>query len=377
MIINTLQLDHFRNLQKQTINCHPKFNVISGQNAAGKTSLLEALYFLSRTRSFRSADVRKLIQYDAQFFRIIATLDALDEDIITNMPPDHLEAPSTIHRLGIEQNAEQTIIKYNGKFISKKSELAKLLPILFLGPDTQALLSDSPKFRRKFLDWGLFHSDPDYQRVWLRYERLLKQRNSALKKNLTDRVLDSIDHELISNGNYINNARAQFCNALLEQAQSLICLFLKQKIDIDIVFRKGYQGDFAENLRHSKAGDRIMGFTRSGPHRADFVLKTNQKPALEYLSRGQLKLATIALILSQLKLHQKLTHKSSILLLDDISAELDRTRRETLLEGLLSLNSQLFVTVLEKNEFPEIFELKSKNLIQEMILQDGRLEKML
>lgn len=375
MIIRTLQLTNFRNLQTQEIDCHPKFNVISGQNASGKTSFLEALYFLSRTRSFRCNDVRKLIQYDAQFLRIIATLQALDEDLISNNSDDQTHA--LINRLGIEQSVDQTQIKYNGEFINKKSELAKLLPILFLGPDTQALLSDSPKFRRKFLDWGLFHSDPNYQRVWMRYERLLKQRNAALKKNLTDRVLNSIDHELIENGNYINEARAKFCTALLTQAQNLICLFIKQDVEVEIIFRKGYQGAFSENLQHSRAGDRIMGFTRSGPHRADFMLKINQKPAIEYLSRGQLKLATIALILSQLKLHQQLTHKSSILLLDDISAELDRARRETLLDGLLSLNSQLFVTVLEKNEFPEVFDLKSKNLIQEITLQDGILKRML
>lgn len=347
MIIRTLRTEGFRHLDSQPFVFSDRINIIVGKNGSGKTSLLEAIYFASRLRSFRSADTQKLVNFNSDLFRIFVTLES-----------DQSQSQSQSQlKIAIEKNKHETLVKLNGEFIQKKTELVRLLPILFLGPDSQMILLDSPKFRRRFLDWGLYHHHPAFLMHWTLFERALKQRNSALKQNLYDKVIDSLDIVIVKHGEALSQIRAEFTQQIFAAMLPFLQNLIQEQGEWSIGFKKGYSDDLNTALKNSRVSDRMAGFTRVGPHRADFSLKFKNQNVAVALSRGQLKLATISMMLAQLKIHQDKMHQPAILLVDDITAELDRTHREKLINALVELNAQLFISVLEYNEFPELSDL--------------------
>ncbi len=341
MIIRELRTEGFRHLDPQPFAFGNRINIIVGKNGSGKTSLLEAIYFVSRLRSFRSADTQKLVNFNSDLFRIFMTL----------------ESDQTQLKIAIEKNKQETLVKLNGEFVQKKTELVRLLPVLFLGPDSQMILLDSPKFRRRFLDWGLYHHHPTFLMHWTLFERALKQRNSALKQNLYDKVIESLDVVLVEHGEALSQIRAEFTQQIFAAMRPFLQNLIQEQGEWSIGFKKGYSDDLYTALKNSRVSDRMAGFTRVGPHRADFSLKFKGHNVAVALSRGQLKLATVSMMLAQLKIHQDKTHKPAILLVDDMTAELDRTHREKLINALVELNAQLFISVLEYNEFPELAAL--------------------
>ncbi|GBU09047.1 recombination protein RecF [Gammaproteobacteria bacterium] len=357
MIIKSLKTENFRHLNIDELSFSTQVNIIVGPNGSGKTSILEALYFLSRTRSFRVTDSQKIVSFGQDLLRIFASI----------------ESDTQLMQIALEKNKQSIIAKKDGEFLHKKTELARLLPVLYLGPDTQMILLDSPKFRRRFLDWGLFHHHPTFLMHWAQYERALKQRNSALKQSLYDKVINSIDQELVIHGNALSLIRAEFTAQIFSAMEPFLKALLADKLDQELqwtmAFKQGYSDDLASALKHSRVPDRMAGFTRVGPHRADFSLKYNGQNVATALSRGQLKLASIALILAQAQLHQQKTLRPSILLVDDITAELDRNHREKLVASLLGLNAQLFISVLEYNEFPELAHIP-KNIDKRVFVMD-------
>lgn len=337
MIIRSLATTQFRNLAEQKLQFHPQINIIFGQNASGKSSLLEALFFLGNTRSFRTHRLQQLTHFDAPFFRLVAALDDGGGEEI----------------LGIERNEDSFLIRLNGVSLNRRSELAKRLPILFVGPDSGVLLAQSPQHRRQFLDWGLFQNDEQYHSIWLRYEKSRKQRNAALRLQYPDGVLAGLEQPLAESGMAITEARIDFIEALSERISHYLTLFIGEG-EWKLHYRKGFseknlEGQYA-NHRES---ERKQGFTHSGPHRADFVLLRDGISVADFFSRGQMKLATIALTLAQIDYYYHHKGKRTILLFDDLSAELDQERRKILLERLLALETQLFITLLELEEFPE------------------------
>ncbi len=355
MIIKTLYVHQFRNLTSQTVAFNERLNFIVGDNASGKTALLEAIYFLARARSFRINDNKKLIQQGQDYCQVVASF--IDQQ-----------------HLGIEQNKNTLKMRLNGEDVAQKSILARLLPVLFLGPDSQILLSGPPAVRRKFIDWGLFHTQPHYQQLWLRYERTLKQRNAALKKHLTDAVLNSLDQELASSGEDITSARQHYCQLLNALATKYVAHFLPIPIQLSVSLQTGYASPLDKQLALSRPSDRMMGFTRYGAHRSEIAIKVDEKLAIHHLSRGHLKLLTIALMLAQLDLYQQKTTQPAILLMDDIAAELDQKRRTHLLHTLSELNAQLFVTALSLDDFPELITPSLSPLHSQYHLNAGTIE---
>lgn len=363
MIIQSLQVENFRHLASQKFDFDSQFNLIVGKNASGKTSLLEALYFLSQTHSFRTSRINQAICEGADYLRAIAELRSLD-GVSTS-------------RLGLERTKTELIVRQDGENIRRRSHLAKLLPMLFLGPDTGTQLMAEPKARRQFMDWGLFQNYDLYHSIWQRYDKALSQRNAALKGGYSNAVLNSIELELAESGEILNGYRRRFVEEIIPS----VVLLLGRLIDQDATWRLDYlsgftEGALQEELFTARERDRQMTFTRVGPHRGDFTLRCNGRIVTQHLSRGEIKLATIALMLSQIQLHQKLQNASTILLMDDLTAELDQEKRRILLEELIAQKSQLFVTCLEADEFPE---LTDPTLISERSyyqLNDGIAQKM-
>ncbi len=364
MIIQSLQVENFRHLASQNFTFDSRFNLIVGKNASGKTSLLESIYFLSQVGSFRTSRINQAICEGADYFRVIAELYS-----------PKLEMSS---RLGIERTRGEVQVRQDGETIKKRSHLAKLLPMLFLGPDTGTNLMQEPKARRQFMDWGLFQNYETYHRVWMRYERALSQRNAGLKGHYPDSVLASLEEEMADAGETLNLARKAFIEEMAPMVNELLSRLISNEIDWSLEYNAGFtEGSLRAELAETRARDRQMTFTRIGPHRGDFSLKCDGRFVAQHLSRGQIKLATIALMLTQIKLHQSLNQSSTILLMDDLTAELDEDRRIILLDELIAQKSQLFVTCLEEKEFPELTDSALISAMSHYQLNDGVAQKML
>lgn len=320
-----------------------------GDNASGKTSLLEAIYYLSHLRSFRQREIIHIIQNEHDFFRLVTRCRAAHNE----------------HVIGIETHKQEQIVRVDTFPLKQRSTLTKMLPCLYLDPEAGQLLTAGPKNRRQFMDWALFHTETSYHQTWQFYERALKHRNSLLKQRRDLRQLDSYDELLIQYGNLITAQRAKMIATLFTFAEPLLSRLIQQPFSWSIDYKKGYSNDdYAEELQLQRERDIVMGFTRSGPHRGDFILKADHKNVEEHLSRGQIKLASIALILAQIQYFQsKNDAQNVILLMDDMSAELDKQHREILLTEFLKLNVQLFITCLEESEFPE---LSAHTIIQDL-----------
>lgn len=338
MFVSTLDVRHFRNLRQVSMQCSPRVNLVFGKNASGKTSLLEALYFLGRGRSFRTRHVRFLIQHEATAFRIVATMaERLNGRAIP---------------VGIQRSARETIARIDGKPVQTLARLAAQVPILLLNPGSHRLLEGGPQYRRRFMDWGLFHTEQSFLVAWKRFTVALRNRNAALRSPVPARTIDAWDRELALASDTLDRLRETFCKALEGVLEPLVTDTLGQ-VSLQVEYRRGWpqepNQELLDLLRRARDRDRRQGYTRWGPQRADFQIKIDGWPAAEYLSRGQQKLFVTALMLAQARLYEERTGNACILLIDDLPAELDRIHRTRVLDCLAAMNTQLFITAIEED----------------------------
>ncbi len=336
MRVVSLDIVGFRNLRRVSLACAPSLNLLIGPNASGKTSLLEALYFLGRGRSFRTRQPRELIETDAPAFRVVA---AMADGAGRRVP------------VGIERGPRELTARVDGAPTRSLAELARQVPVLLLNPDSHRLLEDGPQLRRRFMDWGLFHTEPGFLDAWRRYSVALRHRNAALRTGGTDRLVDAWDGELAAVAAIIDRLRQSFCKALENALEPLAAATLGE-VSVRVDYRRGWplepsERDFATWLHTGRAGDRQQAHTRLGPHRADFSVRVAGRPSVENLSRGQQKLLVIALVLAQAELYRLRLGDACILLIDDLPAELDAGNRARVIRALAALDSQLFVTAIE------------------------------
>ena len=334
MLIAALEINNFRNLKHISLSCSSGLNLIVGANASGKTNLLEAVYYLGRARSFRTRQVRELIHYDAASCRIVATMaDAVSGKRIP---------------VGLERSPRAVVARIDGAPVRSLAQLAVEVPVLLLTPDSHRLLSDGPKQRRRFMDWGVFHANGAFHGAWKRYRNALRHRNAALRSNLPDRAVDAWNQELNSAAGTLDPLRDVFCEAL----EIVLKPFIQEtlgEVAPQVEYRRGWpQGtNLIDVLLHGREQDRQQGYTRLGPHRADFTVRIAGRTASEHLSRGQQKLLIIALMLAQAKLYRTQRDGPCILLIDDLPAELDRGHRDRVMKCLANVEAQLFVTAIE------------------------------
>ena len=336
MRVATLDIVGFRNLRRVGLACAPGLNLLVGPNASGKTSLLEALYFLGRGRSFRTRQPRDLIQADAPVFRVVAGM----------VGGDGRRVP-----VGIERGPRELTARVDGAPTRSLAALARQVPVLLLNPDSHRLLEDGPQLRRRFMDWGLFHAEPGFLDAWRRYGAALRHRNAALRTRGPDRLVDAWDGELTAAAATLDRLRQSFCEALGGVLGPLAEATLGE-VAVRVDYRRGWpleppERDFAAWLRAGRDQDRQQGHTRSGPHRADFGVRVAGRLPAEGLSRGQQKLLVIALVLAQAELYRRHAGDACILLIDDLPAELDAGNRARVMRALAALDSQLFVTAIE------------------------------
>jgi DNA replication and repair protein RecF len=336
--LSRVRIATFRCLRTAELVLEPRRNYIFGPNGAGKTSLLEAIFVLGRGRSFRTRQMRRLVQHGSDGFAIFG--EALTGGVA--------------RRLGVAYAGGRLEKKVDGEPAAGMAELAHLLPVHAIDPSMHALIEGGPSERRRFLDWGVFHVEHAYLNEWKRYRRVLSQRNAALKRGAGAHELRPWTHALAEAGALVQRSR----QAYLERLAPLVSDFGHKLLDapLTVDYRPGWTLDltFADALAAGEARDREAGATEAGPHRAELVLKLADRRLQDEASRGQQKLAAAALILAQVAVESVDRPLRSVLVVDDPVAELDARSLERLLAALAELHAQLVFTALSPAHLPAV-----------------------
>ncbi|VAW79319.1 DNA recombination and repair protein RecF [hydrothermal vent metagenome] len=335
MSLKKIQINNFRLFDSVSFSPSQDLNIIYGDNASGKTTLLEAIYFLSRGRSFRTKHSDRLVKIDTDYFQLVAKIKYQNREIVT----------------GIKREQKKTQVRFDGNELDKLSRLSSAIPVQLIQPDSHKLVEDGPSIRRQFLDWGVFHNESSFKDLWSRYRHVLKQRNAALRQQMAKSLIVAWDSELAETGNMINVMRLNYVQQLMEILPDYIQYQLG-KIQFEINYYKGWKNefDFHESLNANLSQDMDRGFTTTGAHRADLKFKVDGLLAQDKLSRGQQKILVSTLLLVQARLFQLTTGRKCILLIDDVAAELDEVRRDRLIDILQKNSFQLFVTSIEQDD---------------------------
>jgi DNA replication and repair protein RecF len=334
LALRHLAIEGFRCLGQASLALDPERSYIFGPNAAGKTSLLEAAYFLGRGRSFRSRDAKTLVRWGAERLILRGTVDwqGREQQIATSLIDGCRE-----WRLDGEPATATT--------------LAAVLPVLMIDPTIHRLIEGGPDGRRKFLDWGVFHVEHTYLDTWRRYRRALSQRNAALKRGGSVDI-PAWDQELTAAAEALDGHRRIYIdrlNGLLGPiGQRLLGL------DLSCSYRRGWSQDmdFAAALAKCRDTDLERGRTGVGPHRAELRVLLEGGLVREQASRGQQKLVAAALTLAQTALLAPRLEHRPVLLVDDPAAELANPLLDRFLEQLWEAPAQLLITGLDPQVLP-------------------------
>lgn len=339
MILKQITIQNLRNLVAAQISPGERFNVFYGNNGSGKTSLLEAIYCLSLGRSFRTRTHTRLINHDATCFSIFAQLGSLEATHPESIP------------IGLErQNNGEFRVRIAQENARSLLELARLLPVQLLNTDGRFLLTGTSKVRRQFLDWGVFHVEPTFMTNWQKIQRILKQRNAALKQQAMPSRVKIWDIELAVAAQALHQQRQDYFHAFKPIFLMLCQHFFSDTFSILLEYKPGWdtKNDLAFALSQSWGSDLRSGYTHLGPQRADLILKIGHTPVTDALSQGQQKLIVYALRLAQGILLKQQTQKNCVYLLDDLPAELDPVNRHKVAKALSGMNAQTFITGVER-----------------------------
>lgn len=332
-IITRLNVSSIRNLQKVELDPSNRVNLIYGANGSGKTSILESIHLLATGKSFRSTRIDPVIQNGAESSVVFVELDGSVN-------------------IGLHKSRnKQQVLKLLGSKQSNWAEVARLLPVLVLDSNTFMLLEGSPKIRRSFLDWGVFHVEPSYIDFWRDSRKCLANRNLLLKQNYPDiDQLTAWDVELCRSAQEVDSARKRYFEQFVPVFKEVHGK-LSDMQELSLTYYRGWDHgkSLSDLLIEGRPTDHKYGATQNGPHRADIRVKIGKLNAVDILSRGQQKLLVGALKIAQGILLSRAVGKNCIFLVDDLPAELDVINRAAILYALDDLGGQLFITSVDEN----------------------------
>jgi len=330
MPLGSFRAERFRCLKTVELELDPGANLFVGPNASGKTSLLEAAFFLSRGRSFRSRRREALIAHGEEDFLIVGQAVAS----IGAVP------------LGVRAGRSDTEWHVAGAVASGIADLAEQFPAQVIDPEVHKLLEEGPGRRRRYLDWGVFHVEHGFLPTWRRYQQALRQRNAALKQDAGDNDLLVWERELAATGEELAQQRDAYLGRIREPLAAIGGALLD--CPITLVHQPGWDRDrpLLETLAVNRGRDRRHRSTQPGPHRGDVVVQLAGQAAKDHVSRGQQKLVAAGLMLAQLEVQEQERPGRSALLLDDPAAELDSENLSRLMKLVRNVPAQLWVTAL-------------------------------
>lgn len=348
MQIKTIQVHHFRNYTSQMLTCHPGLNIFLGQNAQGKTNILEAIYFLSLTRSHRTRSDKDLIAFQETNLKV-------EGEVIRHTGKVNLE---------VELTEKGRITKVNHLKQSKLSSYIGHLNVVLFAPEDLQLIKGAPALRRKFIDIELGQIKPLYLSELSSYSHVLKQRNAYLKQAepVDLDFLAVLDDQLIDYGSKIIKHRLDFLAQLEHFARARHLDISDQKEELTLDYHSSFPlktpediaTDFREALNKSRQRDLFKKNTGVGPHRDDLHFYINGIAA-HFGSQGQHRSLVLSIKLAEIELMESVTRESPVLLLDDVMSELDNDRQVKLLETI-SDKIQTFITTTTLDHLPKLPE---------------------
>ena len=355
MKINSIELKNFRNFESFCAD-FDDVNIIWGENAQGKTNLIEAIYLFTGARSFRGAKDRELIRFGAEKSNLTLNFNASER----------------------EQSAEIEIknkrtVKLNGVSKKNSGELSKSIKAVIFSPVHLSMIKDGPKERRKFIDGALFQLKANYRMLLKEYMRALEQRNSLLKDLYKHPELDGMlyiwNNELAEKGAKIIFQRLKYIEALSPFLKDIFLGISSNRENIELKYSgcAEFEADIEDirkkllkALEESYQQDIINRVTTKGPHRDDVEILINGKSARTYGSQGQQRSCVLALKLAEAALLENMTGIKPIALLDDVMSELDEKRQDYILNHIKG--QQLFITCCDKETILRLKEGKTLHI---------------
>lgn len=338
MIVTSLQLAHFRNYDFLDISFDKNTNILYGNNAQGKTNILEALYLCVTTKSHRGGKDKEMIQFGKEEAHIKVIIEKKG---IPRKIDIHLK------------NQKSKGIAIDGIPIRKSSELLGLLNIVFFSPEDLSIIKNGPSERRKFLDVELCQLNALYFHHFSQYQKVLNQRNNLLKQiarepYLMD-TLDIWDKQFVEHGSIIIKEREKFIIKLNTIIKEIHKKLTGGKEEIEILYEKSTSiKDFEQNLNKKRSSDLKSLNTQIGPHRDDMAFMVNGIDIRKFGSQGQQRTVALSLKLAEIQLVKSIIKDTPILLLDDVMSELDHDRKNYLLESIKDIQTVITCTGLDE-----------------------------
>ena len=338
MLIKEIELKDFRNYRELTISFSEDVNIFLGENAQGKTNLLEGIYLNGTAKSFKTSRDKEMVRFGQDYCVIRSLVEYGDDD----------------HRIEIAITKDgKKAIKIDGVKVSRTSELLQKLYIVAFTPEDLKVVKEDPSKRRAFMDRELCQIRPGYLMELNNYRRTLRQRNACLKEDFTDPgLLDIWDQELVISGGRILRMRKEFVERIDGISKDLHNKIsggrenLEIRYETDVDAEEGKEEEvFLKVLRESRERDLATGTTNKGPHRDDLKISADDKDLRRFGSQGQQRTAALSLKLSEIRLIEEETEERPILLLDDVLSELDNERQKYLIHSLGE--NQMFITTTD------------------------------
>ena len=335
MYIEKIKLQNFRNYEQLDLDLNKNINIIYGDNAQGKTNILEAIFLCSFGKSFRTTKEKEMIKFNEDRCLVEIFYQKKDRD----------------GKIKIEIGNKKQI-SINGVKIKKLSELLGNINIVLFTPDDINILKDGPANRRRFLDMMIGQLKPNYVYNLNMYLKTIEQRNNYLRQireeNKPEEMLEIWDEKLTEYGNIIYKYRNQFMNLISEKINEIHRKITegKENIKIEYISNCNNKEEYLKLLKQRRKIDIIKGFTTKGIHRDDFVIYINDKEVNTYGSQGQNRTVVLSLKLAELNVIYDLIGEYPILLLDDFMSELDENRRKNFLKNIE--NTQVILTGTDK-----------------------------
>lgn len=338
--LTQLRIDNLRLIDSQQLDLAPGWNLLLGPNGAGKTSVLEAAFLLSHGHSFRARASEALIRHGATGYSVYG---------------EFRRADGRLERVGLARVASRVEARLGGEPVAA-ADLLRHAAVVCFEPGSHELVSGPADERRRFLDWGVFHVEPDFLGLWRRYQRALRQRNALLRAGGEASELAAWDNELGLAAAPLTAMRQRYFDGWKTVATGLLRSLLDGLGDPDIQFHPGFDSrqPLSDLLGARRARDLARGHTTLGPHRADWSIGFGRDMRREHLSRGQEKLCAFACVMAQARVFADHAGEWPLLCLDDLASEIDQKHQGRILAVMREAPAQVLATGTSADVFAQL-----------------------
>lgn len=340
MIVESLKLQNYRNYEYLNMNFDEKINIIYGDNAQGKTNILESMYVCATSKSHRGSKDREIIRFDND-----------DSHIKVNVKKNDMNYRIDMH---LKKNKPKGIA-VNGIPIKRAVELFGILNIVFFSPEDLNIIKNGPSERRRFIDMELSQLDKIYLDCLINYNKVVNQRNSLLKEyafsGREDIIssLDIWDMQLVKYGNDVIKSREKFVKEINDLVKSIHTKLSGDREQLEIIYEPCVkEQDFESELVRVRDRDLKFKCTNIGPHKDDMCFLINGMDVRKYGSQGQQRTAALSLKLAEIELVKQIIHDTPVLFLDDVLSELDSRRQNFLLDSIGNIQTMITCTGLDE-----------------------------